>query len=222
MSKFLFLTAGLLMCFFCKAQIPIKRSYEKGYYYDLSGNKFSGLIKFAPYEDKISFKSDLNASAQKIDIDYLKAVIINRPVANDSLTVMTEDNKKGRLYFAKLILKTPHTLFYHKFRNVQMGGVPTMSTGMAPNIGAHGDQPAYHTTYKWSTSPMYSQSQQLIMYNDGNTTHELTKGNFIQILSSALADDPELVEKIENKVFKFKEVNQIFFQYKMAKPDSVM
>jgi Ran GTPase-activating protein (RanGAP) involved in mRNA processing and transport len=52
------------------------------------------------------------------------------------------------------------------------------------------------------------------LYLDGNTTREVTKANYIDVLSKALADDVALVQKIQNKGFKFKELDDIVDEYK--------
>ena len=51
------------------------------------------------------------------------------------------------------------------------------------------------------------------MYQEGNTTYELTKSNYIDVLSKAFADVPDLVKDIQNKKYKFKQLGDIFYKY---------
>jgi hypothetical protein len=55
------------------------------------------------------------------------------------------------------------------------------------------------------------------MYKDGNTTYELTRGNYIDVLSKAFADVPEFVKRVRHREFKFRELSQIFEQYRHAR-----
>jgi hypothetical protein len=210
MYKACFVLLSLLLCISSKAQIF--KEYHDGSYYTLAGQKVTGIISVLLYKDRIFFKADKDASSEKIMINDIKAIIISYPDA-DSLTVLTEDNKDDKKYFAKFLFATPTTRFYYKFREHNVGGAPTMTIGGAPNSSA-GSQPAFHNTYTWSHSASYSGTMQIPMYLDGNSTHELTKKNYVEVLSKALADVPDLVQKIQNNEFKFKELDEIFDEYK--------
>jgi len=52
------------------------------------------------------------------------------------------------------------------------------------------------------------------MYLYGNTTREVTKADYIDVLGKAFADDSALVQKIQNKGFKFKELDEIIDENK--------
>ncbi|HVW13331.1 MAG TPA: hypothetical protein VHB54_05910 [Mucilaginibacter sp.] len=191
------------------------KTYKPGWYYDNSGQKISGLIDFIPYRDRIYFKKDRNASSEKISIKDIKAVVIPHEDINgsqvpDSLTVLTEDNKEDKKYFAKFFCTSPTNRFYYKFRVYSSGGTPNM-TSITRSTAAN---PTPTSTITWRNSPSYSGTMQLIMYQDGDSTFELTKKNYVDVLSKAFADVPDLVLKIQDKEFKFKNVNQIFQQYK--------
>ncbi len=201
---------SLLFCFSSKAQIF--KNYHDGSYYTHTGQKVSGLIAFLPYKDRIFFKADKDASSEKIMINDIKALIISYPDI-DSLIVLTEDDKDDKKYFAKFLFATPTTSFYYKFREYNSGGAPTMTIGSAPNSST-GSQPAFHNTYTWSHSPIYSGTMKIPMYLDGNSTRELTKKNYVEVLSKAFADVPDLVQKIQSNEFKFKQLDEIFDEYK--------
>jgi hypothetical protein len=206
----------LFLCISSKAQIF--KNYHDGSYYTLAGQKVSGLISVLIYKDRIFFKAGKDASAEKIMISDIKAIVISYPGV-DSLTVLTEDNKDDNKYFAKFLFATPTTSFYYKFREHNTGGGPTMTIGGAANSST-GSQPAFHNTYTWSNSPGYSGTIKIPMYLDGNSTHELTKKNYIDVLSKAFADVPGLVQKIQNKEFKFKQLDEIFDAYKQERTHS--
>jgi hypothetical protein len=177
------------------------KSYKPGYYYNNSGEKITGLISVFPYDTRIVFKKTKDSSSRKIKIAELKAVVIVNSV-NDSLCVMTEDGKDDEKYFAQLDLTTPTMKFYNKFYEFNVGGVPTMTTGAVANTGFTGSQPAFHNTYKW-TSSSYGATLRYIMFGDGNTTHKLTKENYIEVMGKAFADCTELISMLGKSIINF-------------------
>jgi len=205
----------LLIClFFCISSKAQFRSYHAGSYYTTSGQKISGLIDFRASRDRIFFKADKGASSEKILIAEIKAVVLTEPDI-DSVTVVTENNKENKRYFAKFITETKAMRFYYKFRQFNTGGVPEMTTRPSPNPNAGGSQPSFINQIHWSNSPNYSGVMTIVMYQDGETTYELTKKNYVEILSKAFADIPDLMREIQSKEFKFKNVNNMLTGYTM-------
>lgn len=139
------------------------------------------------------FKQDENARPVKVDLDTVKAVVLPPPA--DSLVVLTEDGKTDRRYFGQFLFATPATTFYKKFQLLRSGG--GMPTGF---VG--------------ETSRPHLEVKDVPMYKDGNTTQELTKKNYIDVLSMALADDAAIVQKIQSKQFNFQDLDAIFDEYK--------
>ena len=206
MHKAFLLLIGVLFCVPAKAQRA--NTYKDGYYYTNSGQKISGLISFNPYEDRIHFKSNESAKSEKIVITDIKTMIISGPEA-DSLIVLSEDNKENKKYFAKFIVGTPTRRFYYKFHMHISGGGPTMTIGGAADNSSQG----YHNTYTWSNPSGYSNTVKYLMYQDGDTTYELTKKNYIEILSNAFTDIPDFLHEVQSKGFKFKNVDGMLSRY---------
>ena len=187
------LLAPLLVLLAIAAQA---QQFLPGTYYTLSGEKVTGLIYIGrPDAVHLFFKSDENAHFKKIAIADLKAVVI--PLRNDSLVTVTEDNKDDKKFLAEFWCATPVTTFYHKIHERFIPGNPDVPLG-APV----------------SKSSGMVNTNLIPMYLDGNTTREITKANYIDVLSKAFADDAALVRKIQNKEFKFKELDEIFDEYK--------
>lgn len=210
MRRILTIIIVLLISFQSKAQSS--NDYHEGYYYDLSKQKVVGLVNFDPSSDYIRFKSNNKAKGEKIKITDISAIGTSMGNGADSLIVLTEDNKENNRYFANFILATSTTRLYYKYNKpgiVVSGGGPTMTIGPA-NTHANG------TTIGWtySNSSYYSGLNKFVMYQDGNTTYKLTKRNYIEILSKAFADAPDLVKSIQNKDYKFKQLDDIITEYK--------
>ena len=205
-------TLSLILFMICIAFGVYAQDYSNGYYYDLSGQKITGLIKFSPAWSVMHFKSDKDASSGKIKIKNISSVVMltDVPPGKDSLTVLTEDNKSSKLYFAKLMQETPVTKFYYKYYEINSGGVPSMTSNNVPNSTNNGS----HSITHWSVSAAYSGTRREIMYQEGNTTRELNKKNFYDIITKAFADQPFLVQQIASKRYTYKNINDIFERYR--------
>jgi hypothetical protein len=195
MHKNLLVVTIMLFSISAKAQ-----NYREAYYFNGSGQKISGLISMSPTDNRIHFKQNKDASSEKIKIENIKSVVLIGLI-NDSLTVLNDGKKDNKKYFSHFLLASPNTRFYIKYRIYNSGGVPTLTyTGL--------------NTYRWTTSRSYYGTAEITMYGDGNTTYELRKSNYVEVLSKAFADVPELAQAIQNKEFKFRDLNKIFIQYK--------
>jgi hypothetical protein len=190
-----------------------QKVFNSGYFYDNDGKKVKGLITFVPSDDKFYYKTEKTADAEKIRIEDIKALVLIRLNENDSLTVLTQDGKDNKKYFGKVIAVTPTTHLYYKFKSTSSGGM-MMTQSIRPSFGQSGANSHAEYNYSWSASPYYSSSKAIPMYQDGNTTCELTKGNYIEVLSKAFADVPDLVKQLQNEEFKFKELDKILAEYR--------
>jgi hypothetical protein len=191
MNKVLLVPLLVLLSIAAQAQ-----AFLPGTYYTPSGEKVTGLIYIGtPTAVHFFFKSDENAHFKKIEIADIKAVVI--PMHNDSLVAVTIDNKEDKKYLVNFWFATPVTTFYYKIHERFSPGNPDVGLG-APVSRSSG-------TVLSNLVPMYL---------DGNTTREVTKANYIDVLSKAFADDSALVRKIQNKGFKFKELDEIIDEYK--------
>lgn len=199
--------ALLFILILSTSSIARAQGFVPARYYDLGGKKISGLIRFSPADDKILFKSDQNSKPEKVSIKDISAVVIPN---GDSLTVMTIDNNPHKRYFAKPYRQTATMSFFYRYESASFGGTPQMTTmSNLPSATSN----AVHSVSTWSTSPVRSYSSTQIMYWDNNTTYELTKHNYIQLLTKAFADAPKLVKRLQSKEFKFYDVNNIFKAY---------
>jgi hypothetical protein len=215
MRKILFILIALFVSYHAKAQWF--KTYNAGYYYNTSGQRISGIISFQPYFDLIYFKTNKDARSEKIKIKEIGSVVVKYGglTGTDSLTVLTEDDKEKKRYFGEFLFATPTIRFYHKFLKTSSGG-PQLTQSVTINSSARGSQPSFSPSFRVTNSPYYSSTRQLTMYQDanGNSTFELTKKNYIEVLSKAFADVPDLVQKIQNKEFKFKLLNEMMNWYR--------
>jgi hypothetical protein len=192
--------------FWLSAGAQPKSSYRQGYYYNTSGQKKSGLISFEASENCIHFKPDKDSRSEKIKIDSIKSLVMAN-LKPDSLTVLTEDNKEGKKYFARLLLASSASNLYYKYYETGGSSFANVSYIPSPNSTT-----STQTRVSYSNSPGYSGVS--IMYQDGNTTHELTKKNYVEVLTKVFADDPELLKEIQSTDAKFKNVHDMLNNYR--------
>ncbi|MEO3403889.1 hypothetical protein AAFN85_08295 [Mucilaginibacter sp. CAU 1740] len=206
MYKTFLLLSLTILTLSAKAQTSTR--YVPGYYFDNDGKKFTGTIKLNAFNDWFFFKAQPGPLSEKIKIEQVSAVVTN----DDSLTVMTEDNKVNRKYFAKLRLATPVMRFYYKYKFNHFGSGPSMVINSGP-----GSSGGVSNNISWKPGSGIDPSvNPILMYADGGTTFELSKRNYIEVLSKAFADAPEVVTLIQDKKLKFQNVDEIFGRYAMT------
>lgn len=212
MRHFTILT--LLLLAHSVAHSQFIKTYKAGYYYSASGQKVDGLISSMAFTKEIFFKTEKGAKSEKIKIDDLKAFVITESMSGfDSLIVMAEGEEGKKKYFAKFLFGSPVTKFYYKFKNNDRPGVPTMTTGVTSNPSARGTSPSFSNTYSWKASGFHSGMLEILMYSDGNTSFELTRKNYIDVLTKALADSPSHLSQLKNNEVKFKNIEDFLESY---------
>lgn len=187
--------------------------YRTGYYYDTSGQKIAGLVGLEPSRDYLYFKTDKDAKYEKVHIKDIDSVIIMHGgyVGNETIPVLNENGKPNRRYFAKYAFASPINHFYYKFIAGSYGGTAGLTT--LSNVGSSTSN-GLHSISRVTTSSGGSYSDRMVMYVEDNTTYELTKKNYIEVLSKSFADVPDLAQQIQNKEFKFKQLDEIIKLYK--------
>ena len=205
---------ALLLFSHSVANCQFFKTYKTGYYYSPSGQKVVGLISSMAFTKDIFFKTDKAAKSVKINIEDLKALVITESTSGyDSLTVMAEGEDGNKKYFAQFLFSSPVTKFYYKFKNNDRPGVPTMTTGITSNPSARGSSPSFSNTYSWKASGSHSGLLEIIMYSKGNTSFELTKRNYIEVLTKAFADSPSHVSQLKNNDVKYKNIEEFLGSY---------
>lgn len=183
----------IVLLFSFNAAAQFFREFTPGYYYNTNGEKITGLIHMNIWEDHILYKIDKDASKQKIKIADIRSVIYY----SDSLSVKTY--KKDKYYFAKMALNGPIKLFY-KFDQY-----PSNTT--SPNMRT------FSRLTDYSSGNIYGDTKKQPMFENGDMTDELTKKNFIEVMSKILVHYPETVKSIQTEKLKFKDLGDIVEKY---------
>jgi len=192
-----------------KAQEP--KDFKFGHYYNLNGEKISGFLYCPPNLNSIVFKLDNETPKETISLDKIQSVVL--AASKDSLVVKTEENKLNKKYLATLVARTPERNFFCKYRIYTSGGAQSMSMSAAPTMAASGGRAIYSNANSYSTTAGVTSVEETYMYEEGNTTYQLTKKNYIGILSKAFADNPILIKQFQSKYLGFEDLGLIFKKY---------
>jgi len=217
--------------------------FEQGYYYDINGQKVEGLINKntsgkgpVPNEGYIVFKENDKAEKQKLSASMIHGFV----VGPDSFVVAHAPRNgawsKYELDFLWVSVDASTKLYtiYGSDRGRGGrggGGGPRVSTGlgigggfggglgMGISLGSGlfggggGGGGSAHNTYYYGA--------------DVNNIAEVTKQNFVDIMTDVLADEPEVVQQIKDKKYKFgdmdaliKHYNELRIQHNQPKTDA--
>ncbi|OKS87111.1 hypothetical protein [Mucilaginibacter polytrichastri] len=188
----------ILFCIFSvtsttKAQV-FGRNWTKGSYYDTLGNKTTGLIAWQRPEkmskdsgDYIYYKTEKNSDKIKIPTFRVSSFTMG----TDSFTI----SHHKALYYApvlKVLVNSPTKLYYWTAEVVNWGTY-FGAVGGVINAAVASPKAKSNLTKGFSAAYFYG--------SNPDTLQLITRKNFIEIMSSILADKPEVVAKIKDKSF---------------------
>jgi len=201
----------LLVVIFCvgaKAQDD-----DLDYYITTSGQKIEGVISLNYANDFIYYKPTKETRKDtKVPINDIKMVVVSwhskKESHVDTLCVVADGTSKDqKKYFGKLALTSPSMHIYYKSKD--MPQLPTYTIRYTTAAAMQ----AQNGVGQWETGQGGEKLTPMYQEHGSDVTYELTSKNFIEILSKAVADYPDLAEQIQSKTYKFKEINKIFQQY---------
>ncbi len=192
MRKILLLFTLLLSGLAVQAQLSGSR-WEKGVYHDKNGMRHEGFISgstsnptFGQSAKDIRFKKAKDAQEIKVHYSNIRDFIVyKKDGVIDSFTVSKRLGEQGQPFLLVMIDNSV------KLYLSLVEGLQTTSTG-ASNVKKY--------IYYVGDSP--------------NNATELTKKNFITMMSRVMEDKPEVVKRIEDKDFKKGDMEDLVFFYK--------
>jgi hypothetical protein len=195
MRKILYLIIIVTTSLSARAQDISKWSkWTSGCYYDTTGKKICGLIKWSIPQrsilkgdgDRILFKDSLNGARQKIHTNQMRAFVIN----SDSLVVSHADDLSD--YPILWVALNNNLKLYVCLRENNSSSFGVNGLGMS-----------------------YSSIDRRYYFGpDPDIVVELTRGKFIEVMSSIIADDTELVGAIKNKTYRYGDIDDVIKKYK--------
>ncbi len=195
----------LLFCIFSitltvKAQL-FRRTFEPGSYTDTNGHKFTGLIFYAMPEasvfkgkgDHLLFKANKDAEKQKISSDRITSFVIS----TDSF-IVSHFIALEKFPFLQVVINHQTKLYYSV---VAQGSIPVVGAGLVG--GAIG---AAALSGKGSSAYYFG--------SDADHINTLRGKNFVEVMSTIMADKPEVVAKIKDKTFKPGSIKELLEYYR--------
>jgi len=187
------------------------KDYKFGHYYNKKGEKISGFLYCPSNFNSLVYKQDNETPQQTISLDNVQSIVLAGN--NDSLVVKTQDNKPGRKYFAKQVASTPDRNFFCRYSIYTTAGSKSMSMSAVPTMAASSGRGIYTNTNSFSSASGVTGIDEIYLYEEGDTTYELNKKNYITILSEAFADNPILIKQLQSKYLGFNDLGLIFKKY---------
>ena len=217
-TTLLFLSA-ILFAVSANAQV-LGSKFRPGYYYDINGQKVEGLIRSGTGkkpiggEGYITFKEDEKAEKQNLSASMIHGFVIG----TDSFTVAHAPRQgnwsANELDFVEVMINAPLKLYAINSSGGGGGG----RSGLSPGIGfGMGGGLGIGTGLGLSLgSGAFGGGGGHIVYyygSDTGTITEIKKQNFVEVMSEVMDDEPQTVEDIKNKKYKFGDMDKLVDYY---------
>jgi hypothetical protein len=214
-ATFLF---SLFISFGCFAQKG--SGFLPGYYYDINGQKVSGLINRYPAgkgieknEGFIEFKDSETARPQRLSASMIHGFVI----ARDSFVIAHAPQNggvwtKNELDFVKVVIDGTTKLYMVSGGSAGGGGIggsgirPSIGTGIG--TGGLGLGGGIGITIGGGNRSNGGSEYTAYYYGENTTTMEpLNKGTFVEVMTDVMGDEPDVVEKIRSGIFNINNVD---------------
>ncbi len=220
------LSLFLLTAFSASAQLGLNQ-WDDGYFYDASGKKVSGQIVVSPSgrgpqnnEGFILFRKDKGEEKETLTASMIRSFVAGK----DSFTVAHAPRSEawtGRsIDFVKVLVDEPLKLYA-----TTGGGRGGMSPGISPSFGIGGGSFGSGVGGGLGINlggGRGGKGKNAYFYGDNpSSLTELKRENFIPIMTEIMANQPDIVEKIKNKKYRYGNMDQLildFYKLKEAPP----
>jgi len=208
------------IAFSASAQLGLNQ-WDDGYFYDSSGKKVIGQIAVNPSgrgpennEGFILFRKDKGEEKEKLTASMVRSFVAGK----DSFTVAHAPRSgawTGRsIDFVKVLVNEPLKLYATTGDSRNGGG---MGPGIRPSFGIGGG--SFGTGMGGGLGINLGggrggKGKSAYFYGDNpNNLTELRKDNFIEVMSEIMASEPEIVEKIKNKKYKYGNMDELVLDF---------
>ncbi len=195
--------------------------WQPGHFTDVKGNKETGFIRVNPsgrgpvkQEGFIEFKENEKAGPYKLSAGELRSFV----AGSDSFIVAhapkNEVWTKHELDFVKVVLNEEIKLY-----SAKVGG--GRGIGFAPEIGAGFGSGGYGGGLGGGISiPLggHGGGEKNAYYFGANTSEmqQLTNENFQDIMIDIMGDEPEVINKIQTRVYTLSNIDKLIIYFKQV------
>ena len=205
--------------FSASAQLGLNQ-WDDGYFYDASGNRVIGQIVANPSgrspqdsEGFILFRKDKGEEKEKLTASMIRSFVAGK----DSFTVAHAPRSQewtGRsIDFVKVLVDEPLKLY----ATTGGGNGGGMSPGIRPSFGIGGGSFGAGVGGGLGISLGGGRGGRgksaYFFGDDANHLTELTRENFMPVMSEIMASEPEIAEKIKTKKYKYGKMDDLIFDF---------
>jgi hypothetical protein len=195
------------------------QKWQPGYFYDVKGNKETGLIKTknsgrAPVKDEafITFKENEKANEIKISASELRAYIVGQDSFIVAVAPRSGAWSQNELDFVKVVIDEPLKLYAFTGRSGGGGAQSGLGIGIGGGVGGGGGGFGYGLGGGF-TIPLGGGGGHLktTYYFGANTAEmqELTPVNFVDAMTEIMGDEPDVVDKIKDNEYNLGNIDQL-------------
>lgn len=222
-----------LMALSASAQLGLNK-WDDGYFYDANGKKVIGQIVVNPSgrspvndEGFILFRKDKGEEKESLSASMVRSFVAGK----DSFTVAHAPRTEGwtgkRIDFVKVLVNEPLKLYATTGDGGSGGSAgPRISPSFGIGGGSFGGGMGGGLGVSLGGGRGRGQGSGKIAYYYGDgpsSLTELKRDNFVPIMTEIMASQPEVVEKIKNKKYRYGNMDQLildFYKLKEAQPKS--
>lgn len=202
------------------------QKWQPGYFYDIKGNKETGLIRLKPSgkgpikdEAFIEFKDNSKENPFKLSASDLRSFVVGR----DSFVVAAEPQTANWQYgfdFVKVVLDEDVKLYYFRGDGGSGGGgiQPGFEGGIGGGTGGYGGGIGAGISIPIGRGGGGG-GNRVVYYYGPNTANmkELTPLNFVDIMSDIMGDEPDIVDALHDNKYNLNNINKLIADFEKAK-----
>jgi hypothetical protein len=221
----------LIILFFMLACVTAKsQKWQQGYFYDLRGNKETGLIRMYPSgrnpikdEAFIEYKEFDKASAIKLSASDIRSFV----AAKDSFVVAANGGwSTYELDFVKVALNTPIRLFqaqgYGGTSNGSGFGIePGVGVDIGGGAGGYGGGIGGGISIPIGGGGRKGSKGSIYFYGSNTASMKpISNQGFIDIMSEIMADEPDAVEQIKLNKYNLGSMDKLIAYFRKLESKS--
>jgi hypothetical protein len=217
----------LLTTVVCLASLSVyAQKWQPGYFFDVKGNKVPGLIQANPggkgpvkSEGFIIYKDNPKANEIKLSARELKYFVAGQDSFIVAHPPSYETWPKAELDFVKVELDEPLKLYTYNGSSGKGGGgfrlAPSFSGGFG--TGGYGGGGVGISMGSGGNNGGYARGATYYFGTSVGDMSQVTPMNFVDVMTDIMADEPQVVEAIQQGKFSLNKMNNLLNYYRKLK-----
>jgi hypothetical protein len=202
------------------------QKWQPGYFFDVKGNKVPGLIQTNPSgkgpiknEGFIVYKDNAKANEIKLSAGEIKYFVAGQDSFIVAHPPSYETWPKADLDFVKVELDEPLKLYTYNGSSGKGGGgfklAPSFSGGFG--TGGYGGGGVGISLGSGGNSGGYARGATYYFGTSVGDMSQVTPMNFVDVMTDIMADEPQVVEAIQQGKFSLNKMSNLLTYYRKLK-----